>query len=124
MTQCMPTVSTPLSGEAQTIFTRLGYSVSGDGSEFIAERKWRSVHVTALRSGATLSDKRARTDGGTVSSQCQLRCFVAPKSETPFIKKRLTAMDPEYEWAIIGLNSDENGQRDINEYDVILPNAR
>ena len=117
----MPTVSTPLIEEAQAIFARLGYSVSGDGSEFIAERKWRSVHVTVLRSGATLSNKRARTDGGTVSNQCQLRCFVAPKTETTLIKERLTAMNPEYEWAIMGVESNEDGKGHTDKYDVILP---
>ncbi|ERG94932.1 hypothetical protein [Haloquadratum walsbyi] len=119
----MPTVSTPLLEEAQTIFARLGYSVSGDESGFIAKRKWRSVHVTAFCSDTALNERHARTDGGTISDQYQLRCFVTPEAKTTWLKEELTTSDPNYEWAIIGVESDEDGGWNTNEYDVILSDA-
>ena len=39
----MGAVITPLAEEARSIFTDLGYTVSGSGREFSAERKWRVV---------------------------------------------------------------------------------
>ncbi|GGI98363.1 hypothetical protein GCM10008995_05300 [Halobellus salinus] len=112
----MPPVSMPPSEDARAIFRRLGYSVSGDGPEFVAERKWRTVRVTAVSNGEDLHSRRALADGGEPSTGYRFRCFVAPKSATGDVRNRLRSVDPTYEWAVIGVNDD-------GEYDVYLPSA-
>jgi len=112
----MPPVSMPPSEDARAIFRRLGYSVSGDGPEFVAERKWRTVRVTAVSDGEDLRGRRALADGGEPSVEYRLRCFVAPKSATGDVRTRLRSVDPTYEWAVIGVD-------DGGDYDVHLPNA-
>jgi hypothetical protein len=116
MSRYMPPVSMPLSEDARAIFSRLGYSISGDGSDFVAERKWRTVRVTALSDGEDLNGRRALADGGEPSDTYRFRCFVAPKSETGDVQNRLASVDPAYEWAVIGVGDD-------GEYDVHLPDA-
>jgi hypothetical protein len=113
----MPPVSMPPSEDARAIFSRLGYSVSGDGPEFVAERKWRTVRVTAVSNGEDLRSRRALADGGEPPADYRFRCFVAPKSATGDVRNRLQSVDPTYEWAVIGVDDD-------GEYDVHLPNAR
>ena len=112
----MAPVSRPSSEDARSIFRRLGYSVSGDGPEFVAERKWRTVRVTAVSDGDDLHGRRVLADGGDPSSDYRFRCFVAPKSATGDVRNRLGSVDPTYEWAVIGVD-------DRGEYDVYLPDA-
>ena len=112
----MPPVSMPPSEDARAIFRRLGYSVSGDGPEFVAERKWRTVRVTAVSDGDDLHSRRALADGGDPTPEYRFRCFVAPKSATGNVRTRLERVDPTYEWAVIGVD-------DAGEYDVHLPSA-
>ena len=69
----MPPVSMPPSEDARSIFRRLGYSVSGDGSEFVAERKWRRVLVTPLCTEDATDPEPYLADGGATP---KLRCFV------------------------------------------------
>jgi hypothetical protein len=96
----MATVSTPPIEQARTIFADLGYTVSGDGDEFRAERKWRVVRVTAL------------TDSETTPDDGELRCFVAWNEDASDLRKHLRRTDPEYEWAIIGV-------REGGDYEVL-----
>lgn len=97
----MAPVSTPPVEQARTIFADLGYTVSGDddGDEFRAERKWRSVRVTALADSAETPD-----DG-------DMRCFVTWEDNASELRRKLRHVDPEYEWAIIGV-------RECGEYEV------
>ena len=44
----MAPASIPPTTEARDVFRELGYTVSEDGREFVAERKWRRVLVTVL----------------------------------------------------------------------------
>ncbi|WP_135825720.1 DUF7116 family protein [Halorussus ruber] len=92
----MATVSTPPIDQARSIFTDLGYSVSGDGDEFRAERKWRVVRVTAL------------TDSDETPDDGELRCFVTWKEYASELRTQLRRTDPEYEWAIIGVREDDD----------------
>lgn len=114
----MPPVSMPLSEEARSIFNRLGYDVSGDGREFVAERKWRTVQVTVLGTDSNVRGRRAITDGGE-AREYPFRCFVTWKEGAGDLRGQLTDADPSYEWAVIGVDSDQHDQ-----YDVVLPEAR
>jgi len=96
----MATVSTPPTERAKTIFDDLGYTVSGDGEEFRAERKWRVVRVTAVTGSDETPD-----DG-------DLRCFVTWNEYASELRNRLRRNDPEYEWAIIGV-------RESGDYEVL-----
>lgn len=88
----MATVSTPPVDQARTIFSDLGYTVSGDGDEFRAERKWRVVHVSVL------------ADSAETPNDGDLRCFVTWKESAAELRRNLRRADPEYEWAVIGVN--------------------
>jgi hypothetical protein len=96
----MATVSTPPADQARTIFNDLGYTVSGDGDEFRAERKWRVVRVTALAGSEETPDEG------------DLRCFVTWDEHAPELSRKLRRTDPEYEWAIIGV-------RESGDYEVL-----
>lgn len=98
----MGAVSTSLLDEARTIFTDLGYEVSGDGEELRAERKWRVVHVT------TDSPAEANSHG-------RLRCFVARAEAAQDRLDELLAYEPDYDWAVIAVSEDG--------YDVLHPSA-
>ena len=77
----MGVVSTPPTEAARSIFTDLGYTVSGSGREFSAERKWRVVAVTAA-------------DGSTeLPKSGDLRCFVARKDAAHDLRERLLATE-------------------------------
>lgn len=91
----MGTVSTPPVDEARSIFSDLGYSVVGDGTEFSAERKWRSVTVHAV----TEPDETPNSGG--------LRCFVTWHDDANAVRRHLQRLDPEYEWAVIGVEDDD-----------------
>ncbi|WP_158056439.1 DUF7116 family protein [Halorussus halophilus] len=95
----MAPVNTPPVEQARSIFSDLGYTVSGDGDEFRAERKWRVVRVTAASESIETPD-----DG-------ELRCFVTWEDCAPKLRRRLRRADPDYEWAIIEI-------RDGGDYEV------
>ena len=97
--------------EARAIFSRLGYAVSGDGVELQAERKWRTVHVTALAGEDTHSAGRVLADGGR--EETDLRCFVTWHEYTGELRDRLARRGPSYEWAVIGVDD-----ADAEEYEV------
>jgi len=90
----MGTVTSSLRKRAQSIFTDLGYTVSGDGAELRATRKWRVVQVTPM------PEPRDPPTAG------ELRCFVTWADDVPAIERRLEDADPDYEWAIIAVRGD------------------
>ena len=104
----MPPVRTPPVEEAHDIFRDLGYAVDGDGTTLRAERKWRTVEVTAVAD----VEPCPITDGGR--DEVRFRCFVTWDDVVPTLRSRLSRVDPPYEWAIIGVS--ETGDRD---YDVV-----
>jgi hypothetical protein len=88
----MASVSTPLDDQARSIFESLGYTITDDGDEFRAERKWRSVRVRAVDQPTTLPHT------GT------LRCFVTYRSQASPLRERLLEAKPDYDWAVIGVD--------------------
>jgi hypothetical protein len=103
--------------EAKTIFQRLGYTVSGEGTELRAERKWRTVYVTAVDGDAATSGLEVAADGGRPEER--LRCFVTWKESTAELREYLSRRRPGYEWAIIGVE----GSDDDPEYEVVRGEA-
>lgn len=101
----MAKVTMPPVEEARSIFTRLGYTVSGDGPEFRAERKWRTVHITAVDTDTEAADCVGNDDE-------DFRCFVTWKEAIDDLHEYLERVNPSYEWAIIGVEEDD-------EYDVV-----
>lgn len=91
----MGTVNTRLVEQARSIFTKLGYTVSGRGTEFTAERGWKVVQVTA-----TTEPEDAPESGG-------LRCFVTDEENEQAISRRLRRENPEYDWAIIAVTDED-----------------
>jgi hypothetical protein len=91
----MGTVSTPLRREAESIFTDMGYAVTGDGSELRATRKWRVVQVTPM------------AEPDDPPREGSLRCFVTWENGADDLERRLARADPDYEWAIIGIREDD-----------------
>jgi hypothetical protein len=97
----MAVVSTPLIEDARSIFTALGYDVTEAGEELRAEYKWRTVYVTDA-------------DPETVSESVDLRCFVARDGRAERLRNRLLAAAPEYDWAVMRVDTAE-------EYEVLHP---
>jgi len=97
----MATVTTPLAEKAEAIFTTLGYEVTGTGSELRAQRKWRTVHVTAMG-----KPERPPTDG-------DFRCFVTWADRTEEIRRHLRGADLDYQWAVMGV--DESGEYEVHD---------
>ncbi|PSP70129.1 hypothetical protein BRC79_02895 [Halobacteriales archaeon QH_8_67_27] len=95
----MRAVTKRLDEKAQSIFADLGYAVTDRGGEYLAERKWRAVHVTP-----------AETFDETPESG-EYRCFVAWTEDVPDLETRLEAADPDYEWAIMGV--DDEGDYEV-----------
>lgn len=84
------------------MFERLGYAVSGDGPEFVAERKWRSVRVRTLcPEGAERTDALPEEDA-------DMQCLVTWKEDAGKLRDRLVERAPDGEWAIIGVDDDGN----------------
>jgi hypothetical protein len=94
----MGTVSSSLEQEAKSIFSDLGYTVSGEGSEFRATRKWRVVEVTPMPEPC-----EPPTAG-------EMRCFVTWADTVSTIEQRLQGADPDYEWAILGVTGEGDYQ--------------
>jgi hypothetical protein len=92
----MGTVNVTLEREAESIFTDLGYTVTGDGSEIRAERKWRVVQVTPM------PEPEAPPASG------EMRCFVTYEDRLAQVERTLLREDPDYEWAIIGVGEDSD----------------
>jgi hypothetical protein len=90
----MSAVSTSLQKEAESIFTDLGYEVTPEGTEIQAQRKWRVVQVTPM------AEPTEPPSSGT------LRCFVTHAEMVTSLEEKLDCADPEYEWAIIGVEDD------------------
>jgi hypothetical protein len=95
----MRAVTKPLDEQARTIFAELGYTVTDRGSEFLAERKWRLVHVTAVDKAETPPESG------------DYRCFVTWNEEVSTLERTLRRENPDYEWAIIGV--DEDGDYEV-----------
>ncbi|MFC4551234.1 MULTISPECIES: DUF7116 family protein [Halorussus] len=95
----MAPVSTPPVEQARSIFSDLGYTVSGDGEEFRAERKWRVVRVTAL------------AESGETPDDGELRCFVTWSDQAQQLRRQLRRTNPAYEWAIISVR--EGGDYEV-----------
>ena len=90
----MRAVTKPLDEQARSIFAELGYTVRDSGRGYLAERKWRVVHVTPA------ADLEETPESG------EYRCFVTWNDDVPGLERRLAAADPDYEWAIIGVDDD------------------
>ncbi len=91
----MGAVSTSLIEEARTVFRDLGYDVTDEGDELRAERKWRTVYVTAA------DPDEANTHG-------RLRCFVARADRATIVRDQLLDLEPDYDWAVITIDEDES----------------
>lgn len=91
----MAVVSTTLRREAESIFTDLGYEVATNGEELRAKRKWRVVEVTPM----------AEPDDPPLYGG--LRCFVTWKDRIDALEHRLLDIDPDYDWAIIGVTDED-----------------
>ena len=102
-------VSMPPVDEARTVFRDLGYTVDGDGHELRAQRKWRTVHVTAVEDvdRCTLADGGDPTDG--------YRCFVTYREHATELLDRLESLELPFDWALIGVDGDD--------YDVVRPTS-
>ncbi len=91
----MGAVSTSLIEKARTVFDDLGYEVTEEGEELRAERKWRTVYVTAA------DPEEANTHG-------RLRCFVARADRASDVRDRLLELEPDYDWAVITIDEDDS----------------
>ena len=106
----MAPVTMPPVEEARAIFRRLGYEVSGNGPELLAERKWRTVRVIATPSDTD----RLLADGGTArDGDYRFQCFVTWAEETRELADRLRRVSTHTEWAVIGV------ERDSDDYEVV-----
>lgn len=92
----MGTGTNPLDDHAEAIFSELGYELSADGGELRAERKWRVVRVTPMA-------EPAEPPGSG-----DLRCFVTWSDRIDRLEQILELADPDYEWAIIGVEDGED----------------
>jgi hypothetical protein len=90
----MGTVTTHLASQARSIFDDLGYTVSEDGGEIRAERKWRVVQVTPM------------PEPTDAPASGEFRCFVTRSGQCNDLKRRLDSQNVCYEWAIISVEDD------------------
>lgn len=95
----MGTVTTHLASQARSIFDDLGYTVSDDGEEIRAERKWRVVQVTPMPEP---------TDAPTSG---EYRCFVTRAGQCHDLRRRLERQNVAYDWAIISV--DDRGDYEV-----------
>lgn len=108
---------TPPTEQARRIFDSLGYTIHGDGAAFRADRKWRSVAVTALAEPAAdpHDDPEAHPRRSEAAGLGDLRCVVTWRENADEQRRKLAEADPAFEWAVIAV--DEEGE----EYDVHRP---
>ena len=99
----MGAVTTSLASQAESIFDDLGYTVSRHDTELLAERKWRIVHVTL-------------SYPDTIPSDGDFRCFVTRSEEATSTCRRVEMADPDYEWAVIGV--DDDGEYEVFERSI------
>ncbi|QCJ46450.1 hypothetical protein [Haloprofundus sp. MHR1] len=109
----MAPVTMPPVEAAKTIFTRLGYTVSGEGTDLRAERKWRTVQVTAVADDDTMG--RTLADGGRDDGP-PFRCFVTWDEHADSLCRRLERTARTYEWAVISVG---DGDAADDNYRVI-----
>jgi len=74
--------------------------VSQHDTELLAERKWRVVHVTF-------------SYPEEVPAEGEFRCFVTRSEEATSTSRRVAMADPDYEWAVIGV--DDDGEYEVRE---------
>lgn len=87
------------------MFRDLGYTVSGSGTELTAERKWRTVRVTAMTAEEATEGRRPFTDGGADTADGDdLRCFVTWRDYTGELRSRLEGRNTSFEWAVVGVD--------------------
>lgn len=92
--------TTPPTTEARAVFRELGYTVSEEGADFVAERKWRQVLVTPLGADDATDPEPYLADGG---SPPQLRCFVTWRDSAADLREHLLDLKPPFDWAVIGV---------------------
>ena len=102
----MGAVSTSLIEEARTVFRDLGYEVTEAGDELRAERKWRTVYVTAA-------------DPADANTHGRLRCFVARADRAATVRDQLLDLEPDYDWAVITI--DEGDSSVLHPSAYVLP---
>lgn len=98
----MAPASMPPTTEAREVFRSLGYTISDGGTTFVAERKWRRVHVVPLGAEDAREPERVLTDGG--EDGARLRCYVTWKRAAPDLREFLLGLKPPYDWAVIGVD--------------------
>ena len=104
----MALATMPPTTEARDVFRQLGYTVPEDGSEFVAERKWRRVLVTPLCAEDATDPEPYLADGGATP---KLRCFVTWRDTAAELREHLLDIKPPYDWAVIGVT--EGGDFDV-----------
>jgi hypothetical protein len=102
------TTTENLHERAKTIFRGLGYEVTDDAGEFLAERDWKTVYVQPTR-------RVPETPTGG-----DLRCFVTPEDTADTLRDQLLTDKPDYDWAIVSVTDDPTAGTD-GGYDVIHP---
>lgn len=106
----MAPVTMPPVEQAREIFSHLGYTVTGEGTELKAERKWRTVHVTAMTEADAEATQRVLADGGD-GEEPRLRCFVTWEEYTGELREHLVETKPPYDWAVISV--DDRGSYEV-----------
>lgn len=91
----MAAVTSSLADHAASIFADLGYTVSRTDGELRAERKWRVVRVVC-------------SEPTTVPTDGSHRCFVTEAADAPATYRRVSMADPDYDWAVIGVEDDDD----------------
>lgn len=86
------------------MFRQLGYVVDGDGAEFTARRKWRTVRVTTL----CADDAERPGDVVTTADDADLQCLVTWAECARDLESRLRRLSVPGEWAIIGVDGEGN----------------
>jgi len=105
----MAPVTIPPIDEARNVFRRLGYEVSGDGTDLRARRKWRTVDVRVLSGDDATTNRQPIADGGQRTTE--YRCFVTWSDSAASLRDRLAGRDLGYQWAVIGV--DRSGNHEV-----------
>lgn len=90
----MSTVTTQLAERAKRVFRDLGYTVSNEGTQLRAERKWRVVHVMPVEGASE------------IPTSDEFHCFVTWADEATEVRDRLARRDVDCEWAVMGITDD------------------